>query len=437
MKPAVSWGWLLLSLIAFTFIGYGVDRSQFPVLMVTVGVLFLGYFMVLRNVAGLLEDYRFLYWAGMAFRVIFIMALPQLSDDYFRFLWDGKMMLSGVNPYTVLPQEAASIDAIGETLLNKMNSLGYYTIYPPLDQLVFMLGAVGMKTGSIFSGVVVLRLVILLGEVALGTLLPNLLTALGIKRSFAMWYWLNPLVIIEVTGNLHFEGLVALLLISFIWQVIKGNVKRSGVLLGLAAAVKLLPLIFLPALIRKWGWIKTSIVGTVALVVIVLLYFPFVDARVVHNMATSLDLYFRNFEFNGGLYFLVREISTGLVGWNPIAFVGPALALLSMLGILAVQLIRKPGSDIDWITTLQWSLTIYLLGATTVHPWYVVPLIALSAFTGYIFPLVWSGLIFLSYGAYQTGEYNQNLTWVMVEYLILASFMAWEFFINKRKPVVA
>jgi hypothetical protein len=144
------------------------------------------------------------------------------------------------------------------------------------------------------------------------------------------------------------------------------------------------------------------------------------------GFSSSLELYQKKFEFNASLYYLARAYGYLDVGWNQIAVFGPWLARASAAGILLLALLdRRP----DWASLpvgWLWAFVLYLLCATTVHPWYLSVPIMLCCFTNWRFPLVWSFLIMLTYTNYLTEPYHENLWLVTVEYLAVAGFAFWE-----------
>ncbi len=150
----------------------------------------------------------------------------------------------------------------------------------------------------------------------------------------------------------------------------------------------------------------------------------FFDPVIVENLSASLDLYFRRFEFNASLYYLLREFGTLILGYNPIATIGPFLALVAVSLILFFSWSRRLKLSLPerWL----FALTAYLLCATTVHPWYVVPLVALSVLTRFGFPIIWSALLPLTYLAYGQVPFHENLWIVAVEYGVVGGWMAWE-----------
>jgi len=151
-------------------------------------------------------------------------------------------------------------------------------------------------------------------------------------------------------------------------------------------------------------------------------------------MSTSLGLYFNKFEFNASLYYLVREYGFWKYGYNIIQTAGWKLSLIAGILILLVSF-RK---GLTWsyiinentypclITKWMWSLSIYFLFATIMHPWYITTLLALSIFTSYRFSLIWTGLIFLSYSGYNKNGFQENLWLTTLEYLVVIGYLIFE-----------
>ena len=96
-----------------------------------------------------------------------------------------------------------------------------------------------------------------------------------------------------------------------------------------------------------------------------------------------------------------------------------------MISIVAYSLIAKPK---NWPRQMVWVWTLYLLFATTVHPWYTIPLIAVAVFSKIRFPFLWTYLIFLTYANYLGGEYVDRIEVVMIEYGLVAIIALWEVF---------
>lgn len=422
--------------IGFAVAGYffllQTARTDTATLLSLWAALFLLYGIAVRYQAD--APFKLLIGAAVVFRLLGMLHLPNLSDDVYRFIWDGRLLAHGSNPFLYLPREILSGEiavqaGLTQALFQKLNSPGYYTVYPPLLQGWFAVAAT-LGGSSEPATAFWLRLPIFFGEIATFWLLYQLLKLLGKdkadRRRGVLIYALNPLVIVELVGNLHYEGLTICFLLAGLYFYLKQKETSSASFLALAAGVKLLPLIFIPALLNKNDWQKSLEYALTAGVVFLLPFLFFFSPTIVENISTSLDLYFRRFEFNASLYYLLRGIGTYFQGYNPIATIGPLLALVAASLILFFSWSKKLKLSLPerWL----FALTAYLLCATTVHPWYVVPLIALSALSRFRFPMVWSVVLPLTYVAYGQVPFQENLWVVAVEYLVVLGWLGREIF---------
>src|SRR5690606_35661662 len=182
-------------------------------------------------------------------------SLPQWSDDYARFLWDGQLVAEGHNPYTLTPTEAKNrLDFQSETFMERLfpvlNSPDYHSVYPPTNQLVFV-AASFLSDGDILQGVIVIRLILLVFELLAFYLIFLLLRLFHQPEKKLLLYALNPLVIMEITGNLHFEGMMLVMILAGVYFLYKSKFVHSGGFLAAAVAVKLSPLLLFPAFLNR------------------------------------------------------------------------------------------------------------------------------------------------------------------------------------------
>jgi hypothetical protein len=153
------------------------------------------------------------------------------------------------------------------------------------------------------------------------------------------------------------------------------------------------------------------------------MFTPLLSEALVSGLGSSIGLYFQKFEFNASIYYVVREIGYEMKGYNTIATSGKRLALAAFGGILLFSLLERKKR---LPTALMWVWLIYLLFATTVHPWYIIPLFAFSLFTQFGFPLLWTALVFLSYSGYYEGGFEEKLSLTALEYLLVLGMLLLE-----------
>lgn len=449
--PAVL---ILISSLLYADLAYDLVRTDYAKLIIVYTILMFCFLMLPKLTK---DNFKLLVIIAILFRLIFLLATPALSQDFYRFIWDGQMILEGFNPYLYTVESFFMNNELpvdhAQELYTGMGDLNasHYTNYPPLNQLCFVIA--GLFAGkSILGSVVVMRLIIIGADI--GTLYfgKKLLDRLDIPVDRIFWYILNPFIIIELTGNLHFEGVMIFFLVWSLYLLHKGKWQWAAVVFALSVSVKLIPLIFLPLL---WQWFVLTrhnetvsnmknpalssriarLVGFYAIVGIttLLLFLPFYSSKFVSNYTETVGLWFQNFEFNASLYYIAREIGYTFRGYNEIAIIGSYIPYIVIGFVILMAFIRKNRSMVQLITAMLLVLSFYFFTATTVHPWYIATLLFLSVFTKYKFPLVWSFVIILSYLAYANETNKENLWIIGLEYIIVYGVFIWEILYVKPK----
>jgi len=420
---------LAIPLIALTVgLGFFVQQADFVPIIAQFGLFFFLYLLIF-SYTNEKSNIAFFIGVSILLRFILLFALPNLSDDVYRFIWDGRLLVNGHNPFDFLPsyyiENNISIPGIDEALFYKLNSPEYFTIYPPVAQGVFAL-ACWLFPNSIIGSAITMKVFLFLCEIGSLFFIKKLLTNFRLPAKNILLYALNPLIIIELCGNLHFEAAMIFFVLGAVFFLVKNKSTLSAFSIALSVASKLLPLMFLPFLIKRLGWKKSIQYFTIVGFVIVLLFVPLLSGAFFNNFGASLDLYFQKFEFNASIYYAIRWVGYQVVGYNWIQSAGPALAVIVLLGILTVAFLEK---NITWkniFVKMLFAICLYLAFATIVHPWYVSLPIALCLFTRFRFPILWSGLIFLTYINYSYGAYFENLWMVRIEYALVFSFLIYE-----------
>ncbi len=429
----------LLLAAGVLYLGFGVDRTQFLSLFLAFSTAFLGYFLLVWHA----DTKRIRYWLvlGILLRLVLVFAFPRLSDDVYRFIWDGQLVAAGQNPFAHLPayylEAGHQVSGLSDALFDRLNSPEYHSVYPPLAQAVFTVAA-WLSPGSWYGAAVIMKLFLFASELGTLFLLTRLLQTFSLPRFHLLYYWLNPLMLVEIVGNLHFEGPMICFLLLSLYLLTQSRYGAAAGAMALAVATKLLPLLLLPFLLwRLWGRAYRVFFLTFGAATGLLFLPLFAGAGIVDGFSGSLELYFRKFEFNASLYYLLRAYGYYEIGWNQIARFGPLLARLAAAAILILAYLDE---RTDWRSLpSRWlgAFVLYLLCATTVHPWYLGVPIILCCFTPWRFPLWWSFFIMLTYTAYLHVPYRENLWLVAAEYLAVAGIFLFEWYRYGRRPVPA
>lgn len=422
---------LLILIVGLTWnLGFNTPRSSFGLLFSQYASLFILFYLFWLNK----WEFKFSFFLVMAIvlRLILLNALPEFSNDFYRFIWDGELLANGKNPFAHKPDEIINNFAIYGSEYKRLLYLGmgtlsqeHYTCYPVLNQILFFIPAYFSDT--IIGNVIGLRIIIIFGDIGAIYFGYKILQALKMPTHYIWLYALNPFVILEFTGNLHFEGVMIFFLLGGIYAILKMNWIWAGVFFALAIQVKLLPLMLLPFVLKKLKW-RFSI-GFLAVVALVSLLLSglMLNETYFANMMTSVNEYFIRFQFNASIFYIIREIGFATVGWDPIQIVGPFLSLLATILILLLAVLKAFRNDLDIIKGMLFALMIYYLFATTVHPWYIGTVLALSIFTRYKFGLIWSFLVMLSYAAYSDPLIvKENPVFLIAEYSLVIAVMIYE-----------
>lgn len=417
-KITATFCYSLFFLLGIVFLGYYIPRTSFALSLVVFTGCFLLYWR-LYNLADFTINWKYLVVLAVVLRLVLLFSLPQWSEDYVRFLWDGQLVAEGHNPYTLTPTEALEqLDlhsaALMERLFPLLNSPDYHSVYPPTNQLVFVAASL-LGEGNILHGVIAIRLFLLAFEMLAFYLIFLLLRLFRQPDKKLLLYALNPLVIMEITGNLHFEGMMLTMILAGIYFLFRKKFAFSGGFLAAAVAVKLSPLLLFPAFLKNLSKkAQRSFLFAGAFVLLVTLG-PLVPIA-LPGFVESLSLYGDTFEFNASVYYLLRQLGYWMVGYNLIEYLGPLLKIMTLLLILRFSFCSKRGDAQSLLETLLLVYWVYFLLNTVVHPWYLIPAIGISVLTPKRAFLLWSFLIMLSYHAYQSQPFAESAWMLVLQY---------------------
>jgi hypothetical protein len=417
----------LFSLVGYFYLGYFFDRTQFISLLFVYSFLF-GIFVFWQQSKENYSKYFFSF--GLISRILLLFSTPFLSQDFYRFIWDGRLILIGINPYQYFPNDLITNNvAINQAtfLVEKMGDLSasHYSNYPPLNQFLFFLAAL-FSSKSVFGSMLILKVVIILSDIGIYIYGRKLLNFLGQNETKIFWYFLNPLVILELSGNLHFEGVMLFFLVLGIYFFQRKKLFFAMLMIAFSISIKLLPLLLLPLFYKKLGFKKSiGFYGGMVLVNI-LLFLPFLSSQLVTNYFQTVGLWFTNFEFNASIYYLIREIGFGITGYNIIGTVGKFIPIIAIISILYFSFFKQNQTVFQWFKNSLFVITIYLLISTTVHPWYIINLVLLGVFTKFKYPIIWSFAAVFSYYAYSVIPFKENFWLLLAEYALVYGCLFYE-----------
>lgn len=242
----------------------------FAAALIIAGLIWMGLIPILkRRERALGKGLWALIFAGVIFRLIFLGSTPIYEDDWNRYLWDGAVTSQGISPYEYPPEVTLTVKADAseevkalqelaiknENFTARINNPHLTTIYPPVAMSVFTLSAI-IKPFDLD----VLRGIYLGLELIALWLLMKTLRAYGRQPFWALLYWLNPMLIYSVYNAGHMDIILVPFLIAALYLV-KQRPLWASFALGLAAAVKIWPLILGPVLLRGHRKALTVYIG--------------------------------------------------------------------------------------------------------------------------------------------------------------------------------
>lgn len=432
--PPVILSSAALSLAAYAILARSGDLRAHPEIYLPIHGLLVG--LMLLGWRALRHHPRMLRWAlgaALAFRLVAALGAPALSDDVYRYVWDGRLQAHGVHPYRYAPADP-ELESLRDEHWPRINHPGLRTIYPPLSQLLFAaLAAAG-------AGPLGFKLALGLLDFGVVLLLWRLLGALKLPAGRLLLYAWNPLAVVETAGSGHVEPLGLLFLLAATLALVRWRPAWSASALAAAVQVKLLPLALFPAILRR---VRNRDL-LLFFAVLALLALPY--ALSGPALGAGLIDYAQRWERNALLFPALRRalewqdlgpwlksaldwsrerIGDGLVPWGALyRHVWPgdlarlAVGLAALGWLVALSLRRGLGVAREFYLALAG----VLLLSPTLHPWYVLwvlPFAAAFAAPGW---LAFAALVPLSYLA-GSGEVSWGLR--AVQYAPLIGAGAW------------
>lgn len=329
-----------------------------------------------------------------AVRLLFLFRPPELSDDVYRYLWDGLQTLSGHSPYALAPAAAPAPSAAFLGLRARVNHPDLVTLYPPAAQLVF---AAGASLGGTVTALKGLLTVLDLGSCALLLLV---LANLGLPAPLAALYAWHPLAVLEVAGSGHVDGAGVFFLLACVALLTRRGSRApsraggfaAGVLFALACLTKLFPLVFAPQMLAAAGRRRAPPFAAGFALAGGLVTVPFLPSLAA-GVAT-LGLYAQTWEFSGFAFQIVRTFTGS--GLTARLVLGTAFA--AVWGCTCWGRRDTSASTERAPFHAMYAVALAFLFLTpTLHPWYALYLAALLPLAAEPAGLVLTGAVFLSY----------------------------------------
>jgi alpha-1,6-mannosyltransferase len=356
------------------------EASYFTLLGLAAGF---AYWLAVRRFSRVpltIAPKRWLFWGvAVALRMAILPVTP--GDDLWRYRWEGRIQLHGFNPYLLAP-DSPVLAGLRDDEWPLINHRDHAAIYPPLAEMIFA----GLAAG----GLPVLGYKLLFGLADLGSIaiLRRLLARSGASPDAAIWYAWNPLAVYVSAGAAHFDSLMVLALLGAIlwlerfrstiasrntsaWHF-SGTAGASALLLGVAAAIKIVPAVLLPVWAFALGWRRTLVTLPLFAAAVLLPAFYFGFPRV--PVFSGLHGFALGFRVNDAAWWVFDVLRRT----NPAAQVTGREAVSALFACAALAVWFRQ----DWRRGVLWVLSAAVILSPVLHAWYLVWLLPLAAWRG-------------------------------------------------------
>ncbi|MFK7975081.1 MAG: glycosyltransferase 87 family protein [Halioglobus sp.] len=327
--------------------------------------------------ANTFASVRTLLMVGIACRLILLPLEHYTSNDMDRYLFDGKIALSGMDPYSI-NHNAPELAHLKEQWAPPEEHTQYPTLYPPAALGLFTLAAAAdanlapLAWKGLATAAGILTLIIM----------AYLLQALGKLRHLPL-IALSPILILETGIGVHVDAYSALFVAAALYAYHRHSLRLTGVFIGLATLVKLLPILLLAPLVLGQKSLRSALtLGTSALVIILLGYSATFALGLIP--IGSIGTLFEKWRFGSPLFSL---LAASLPGMQQTLVV--SLIALAGLAIIAYRALRLPTSITLDSPLLIASMALILVLSPVIFPWYLMALVPMAAVAPRPFLLVW------------------------------------------------
>jgi hypothetical protein len=337
---------------------------------------------------------RAVLWVGLALR-LGLLPMP-VEDDMARYIWEGRVLAAGHNPYRLAPDAEALQDLRDGMYWGRINHRDVPAIYPPPALAVFAVLAAPGGTG--YAAAYVFKAAFILGDIAAFLLLLRLLRRReeADRDRIAAIYFLNPLLLLEIAGLGHFDGLLLPCLVAFLLALEEGRPGRAALFLFLGASLKIAALALLPVLVLRGPRPRAAAYAALLLAALA-------AELALSGALGNLGRFATDFRYNAAFPYLIHLLGSPFLGAGGERALGLALFLVSVFA--AAFRLRAAAAERQALVFMG----LFLLFSPTLHPWYVLWILPFAALCQSRPWLLLTGTAALSYVVYIRAAFTGRL----------------------------
>lgn len=352
------------------------------------------------------------------FRLSIIFSPPYLSDDIYRYVWDGRVQLAGINPYRYIPADESLVDLRDDKIYQNINRRDYApTMYPPVAEGAFLLI-------TRFSESVTWMKAVMIGfEAVTSWAIIQLLISFGFARQRVLIYIWHPLAVWEVAGSGHADALA----ITFIALALLARRKHAetltGVLLACATCTKFFPAVLFPALYMRRSWkMPFAFAATIFLA-----YLPYLSVGPLRVFGFLPGYASERGMISGDQFFLLTATRQFFKVQVPtLTYLTFSVAVLGILSVWMMQ--NQRGDDIRYLRNGLVISCLFMVLLAPHFAWYFVWLIPFLCFIPSVPVLYLTFASFLLYLTWLNDTPNRVLmlkSFIFAPFLVLGLIAIW------------
>ena len=349
---------------------------------------------------------------GVLFRMTLIPAAPSTSPDVYRYIWEGKVLYNGFNPYSNSP-DANELKGLRDEVYPKVTFKNIPSIYPPFAQVVFFSSYI--ISGSSVTGI---KIIYLLCEIITMIFLLKLLLRKKIKPELIILYAWLPLPVMEYFVNAHIDVVGIMFLVMFFYFMEKGKPVSSALSFTMAFLVKLYPVFLLPLVFKELKLKKAIQFLTIFVIISALFYLPFLSGRL--SVTDALSIYVSRWEFNASVYYVL----TAFIHNHELARMICGVCILITAGTITFY--YK-----NFIKASFGILLAVLIFSPVVYPWYLGWIAALNPFALFYSALSLFFTINLSNFSPLGKIWHEYFPVLFIEYMIFFGLLAYDLYYRR------
>jgi alpha-1,6-mannosyltransferase len=391
-QPALALALLGFVLLGLTWAGVVLQKHDnlpaFIAVALVQGIVYLAAVWIVSRIESRRSTIVAVLVIAGLLRISVVFTAPYLSDDVYRYIWDGRVQAAGINPYRFVPSDKQLQALRDPAIYPHINRRDYArTIYPPAAEVVFL------AVTRISESVTWMKLAMVgLEAIAIGLII-KLLSARHLPAERVLIYAWHPLALWEIAGSGHVEALLVALIVLALWCRSRDLRPLTGVALAGAALVKLFPVVLFPAFYRRWDWKMPMAMAATFLVA----YVPY--AGIGAGALGFLPGYFQEEGLIHGWGIFPLSVATRLFGLPEAsgkAYLIFAATILAALGLFLVMRKTAPSNENYVSGTLLLALTFTVL-LSAHYAWYFLWLVPILCFRVYVPALYLTLASFLLY----------------------------------------